>query len=399
MREIVRQSWRGAVHLDAAFLHRSLFFVRDLCDCAACDASRKTVLAWAAILGAFVLALALAGASLMRTRDAERHVGALHQQVAVDAVSRRNLEQRIETLDRAQAEKAGAEARLGEVTERLANADRRLQIAIEAARESVAFILVGYAFYETSSGKPLRLVVDSSGAPERGPDGAYETAVDAAGPIATSYATGSGFVIAGPRMVTNHHVAQPWWENASAEAVIQRGFQPRYTVTRAYFPHLRRAVPLRVAAISGEADIAIMTGAIPVDLRPLTLAAPERQIVTGETVVVLGYPTGFDALLAKTGEPLARTIVEGAGHDLLRLANGLASRRLISPLVTMGHVGDVVGQNIVYDAATTHGGSGGPVLDADGQVIAVNYAMLESFSGAQFGIPIRFVRTLLDKRP
>lgn len=120
-------------------------------------------------------------------------------------------------------------------------------------------------------------------------------------------------------------------------------------------------------------------------------------MVTGETVIVLGYPTGFDALLAKTGQTLARTIVERAGDDPLRLANGLASRRLISPLVTMGHVGDVVGQNIVYDAATTYGGSGGPVLDADGQVIAVDYAALESFSGAQFGIPIRLVRKLLEE--
>ena len=168
---------------------------------------------------------------------------------------------------------------------------------------------------------------------------------------------------------------------------------------RAYLPQLDRAVPLRVVAISGEADIALVTGAIPMDRRPLTLAAPERRIVTGETVAVLGYPTGFDALLAKTGEAVARTLVEHAGRDVLRLANGLATRRLITPLVTMGHVGDVVGQNIVYDAATTHGGSGGPVLDADGQVIAINYARLESFSGAQFGIPIRFVRTLLGERP
>lgn len=60
---------------------------------------------------------------------------------------------------------------------------------------------------------------------------------------------------------------------------------------------------------------------------------------------------------------------------------------------------DVVGQNIVYDAPTTYGGSGGAVPDAEGQVIAINYAGLESFSGAQFGIRIRFVRTLLEESP
>lgn len=43
----------------------------------------------------------------------------------------------------------------------------------------------------------------------------------------------------------------------------------------------------------------------------------------------------------------------------------------------------------------TYGSSGGPVLDASGDVIALNYALLDNFAGAKFGIPIRFVHELL----
>ena len=42
---------------------------------------------------------------------------------------------------------------------------------------------------------------------------------------------------------------------------------------------------------------------------------------------------------------------------------------------------------VVYDADTTHGGSGGPVLSLDGRVLAVNAAILEDFGGSNLGVP------------
>ncbi len=50
---------------------------------------------------------------------------------------------------------------------------------------------------------------------------------------------------------------------------------------------------------------------------------------------------------------------------------------------------------MVYDAETTHGGSGGPVLDMDGNVIAVNAAIIPEYGGSNIGVPADEVKRLL----
>ena len=50
---------------------------------------------------------------------------------------------------------------------------------------------------------------------------------------------------------------------------------------------------------------------------------------------------------------------------------------------------------VVYDADTTSGGSGGPVVNLDGEVIAVNMAILPEFGGSNLGVPIDKARELL----
>jgi S1-C subfamily serine protease len=73
----------------------------------------------------------------------------------------------------------------------------------------------------------------------------------------------------------------------------------------------------------------------------------------------------------------------------------LAKRKLIRPLVTQGHVGDVLPDKIVYDAQTTSGGSGGPLLNSQGSVIGVTFAVVRGFGGSNFGVPIRYALPLL----
>jgi S1-C subfamily serine protease len=79
------------------------------------------------------------------------------------------------------------------------------------------------------------------------------------------------------------------------------------------------------------------------------------------------------------------------------IAAKLAESGAISPLTTRGIVGQRTGSAVVYDAETSRGGSGGPVLGPGGRVVAVNMGLMPEFGGSNLGVPVRQVRRLLEK--
>jgi S1-C subfamily serine protease len=79
------------------------------------------------------------------------------------------------------------------------------------------------------------------------------------------------------------------------------------------------------------------------------------------------------------------------------VARRLAEENQISPLATRGIIGQVTSSFLVYDAETTSGGSGGPVLDMDGRVVAVNTAILSEFGGSNLGVPANRALALVER--
>ena len=67
---------------------------------------------------------------------------------------------------------------------------------------------------------------------------------------------------------------------------------------------------------------------------------------------------GLNAILARTGEETFEFIADASKGDPKKVVEELARRHLISPVVTQGHIGDVLPEKIIYDAQTTSGGSG-----------------------------------------
>ena len=87
--------------------------------------------------------------------------------------------------------------------------------------------------------------------------------------------------------------------------------------------------------------------------------------------------------------------VAGRHHEKDGSAIHLGRKGLIRPSTTQGHIGDVTRTDIVFDAPTTEGGSGGPVFSKEGVVVAVEYAVLSKFGGNAFGVPMHFAVELL----
>jgi S1-C subfamily serine protease len=110
----------------------------------------------------------------------------------------------------------------------------------------------------------------------------------------------------------------------------------------------------------------------------------------------MGYPTAVEAILARIDESTLKEITQVSAHSTEDLVQELARRKLIRPLATQGHLGVVAADRLVYDAQTTHGGSGGPVFNSNGKVIGVNFAILSNFSGSNFAVPISYAAKMLE---
>jgi S1-C subfamily serine protease len=175
---------------------------------------------------------------------------------------------------------------------------------------------------------------------------------------------GSGFVIdkAG-YIVTNYHVVE-------GAKIVQVSFSNH------------ESVRARVVGSDPATDIAVLkVGAPSRALRPLTLGN-SSNVEVGDQVIAIGNPLGYD-----------RSVTSGIVSAVQR---SITAPNQVS---TIGHV-------IQTDAALNHGNSGGPLLDADGDVIGVNAQIAPSDANANIGIgfaiPINTVKqvtgTLIEHR-
>ncbi|MGH9580499.1 MAG: S1 family peptidase [Terriglobales bacterium] len=207
--------------------------------------------------------------------------------------------------------------------------------------------------------------------------------------------SGTGFVVGNGLLATNRHVAEPWFEDPEAEMLMRRGAQPRLEKMLAFFPGMSKGLEVTGVTVSPDEDLAVARfDAQQADRELAALPLAARPGVPGDPVVVVGYPMGIAAMVAKSPRPVYRRLVQRT--EDMAVASELASLSLIRPSATFGHLGDVVDEKLIYDAVTAHGGSGGPVFNARGEVIGVNTAYLDGFSGSTLGVSVTALHALVE---
>lgn len=223
--------------------------------------------------------------------------------------------------------------------------------------------------------------------------GVYEVSFRGQRPSLRARVSGTGFVVADGLLATNRHVAQPWYGDPESDALIHRGATPHLEKLLAFFPGFATPLDLTPLAVSAHGDLAVLRieGAELHQLQPLPLAMEPSP--PGELVTVIGYPMGVLGMVVKSPAAVYERLA--LRHDDMGAANELAALSLIRPSATCGHLGDVVGDKLIYDAPTAHGGSGGPVFNSHGEVIGINAAFIDGFSGGTLGISVDALRPLI----
>jgi S1-C subfamily serine protease len=264
-----------------------------------------------------------------------------------------------------------------------------------------------YVFVEAGTGRPLRYPEPAS------PDAAEPSATatdaqttfltpDGRGAIAEFPYVGTGFHVGGGFILTNRHVAAEPWQADERSMVFGSSVAGRPKLTRllAYFPGQQQSFALKVRQVSQRDDLAICqidAAQVPTGIPTLLLDENSDAATVGKPVVLMGYPSGPDRILASLPDADATAIKQRYGSSLDVLVSHLAERNLIKPLTTQGHITDLETRRIVYDARTGEGGSGAPLFGQSGRVIGVNFAVFTEITDANFAVPIRFATPLLEK--
>ena len=225
--------------------------------------------------------------------------------------------------------------------------------------------------------------------------GAYHVGFGKEHPTIRTRISGTGFLIGDGLVATNRHVAEPWYGDPEAQQLIDRGATPTLDDLVVFFPDSPKPVRLLPGSISKTSDLAVLRtehSDITRNLPVLPLASSPGP--AGQVVVVIGYPLGTQGMVAKSPSEVYERLAYK--HNDIDTVSKLAAMSLIRPSATYGHLGDVVGDKIVYDASSAHGGSGGPVLNSKGEVIGVNFAYMDGFSGSTLGISVDALRPLLQ---
>jgi S1-C subfamily serine protease len=213
--------------------------------------------------------------------------------------------------------------------------------------------------------------------------------------------SGTGFLVGDGLLATNRHVAEPWYGDSEAEGLIHRGATATLESLVIFFPGSPMPVSLTPGMVSSTADLAVLRIVDKNAVRGLAvLPLAKGTALPGELVTVIGYPMGIAGMVAKSPSGIYQRLAYR--HGDITAASELAALSLIRPSTTCGHLGDVVGDKLIYDAPTAHGGSGGPVFNSNAEVIGVNSAYIDGFSGGTLGVSVEALRPLItaaEKKP
>src|ERR1700736_1267636 len=200
-------------------------------------------------------------------RRAQLARDSIDAQTRSDSATRDSLKAQSEDLRKKMA--TAAEADAGSLKQQLQETQNRLKLLenegkvaetiVHSYGPSVCLLHVVVEFLDRSSGKPIQIAVDSLGKPEVDDKGMVQLDSGGPGPHLQVDVFGTGFLVRRDgRIVTNHHVAEPWWKNDELKELLDRGAAAYVLSYKAYFPGSSEGIAAKIDKISPDADVATL---------------------------------------------------------------------------------------------------------------------------------------------
>src|SRR6202007_1478518 len=203
---------------------------------------------------------------------------------------------------------------LAEVESRLHKLETEGNVAqtiIQSYEPSVCLIHVVLAFRDHTTGLRLHYAgITSSGEPTSDEHNNPLLSLTGNGPEVHLDVFGTGFLAStSGQILTNHHVAEPWWQNDDLKEMLDQGLEPVVAEMTAYFPGVPHGIAITTERISSAAEVAVVRADVSqLGIKPIVLANGRGSAVSGVPVVLLGYPTALDAILARAGTDTVQSI-------------------------------------------------------------------------------------------
>lgn len=425
-RDIVTDSRDMVLHTPHRRYTSPLYLARTMLTDIAQHGSRTVKIV--ALLAVLLPVLVIVGLSVTLYRqsvavgESEQRIADLLGQIETGRLTRGELERRVEeerraieelraqreelmatlraTMEKEQASRLSEEelmavrARL----EELATSQRFAEDLISRFERGVGLLQGGYQLLDPETKRPLRyLGFDEAGRPRVDERGNLRLTLEGDTPPLVIHYAGTGFLVdARGTILTNRHLVRMWETYPPVQAALEAGYQPDMTVLRVFFPGVTEPFGVEILRVSDQVDLAVLrTDRPPRGVPILPLTGPKGAVKPGEPVLILSYPGTFDSLLSRLPPAVGGDVLRVAGSDPLHLAEVLAQRDLIRPLSTQGHISDVSEEVVTYEARSAGGSSGGPVLNRNGHVIAVNHSVLTRVAGVNLGVTMKHVHAEL----
>ena len=189
---------------------------------------------------------------------------------------------------------------------------------------SVCLLHVVVEFLDKETGRPIQVAVDAAGKPLVDAKGMVTLDSGGTGPHLQIDVFGTGFPVNREgKIITNHHVAEPWWKDEDLKKLIDQGADAYVLSYEVYFPGKSEGLRAKLDRISPKADLATLQLDSPLPPKTAVLQLDDRAqaTVTGDAVVLIGYPTGIEGILARAGSDVSQKIVSDTNGTRTSIAS------------------------------------------------------------------------------